>query len=313
VSTATEGAGRLPLPEPAPVSGRATASLGCDPADIAAVDAIVRAAGTSFTRGMRILPVDRRTAMHAIYAFCRQVDDIADDDDGTLADRIEGLEAWRARVRDLFAGRATDALTRVLLAAIRRYHLRQADFEAVIDGMRTDAEQHVVAPDLAALDLYCDQVASAVGRLSVRAFGDSSAEADIVAFHLGRALQLTNILRDLDEDAGRGRLYLPREWLDEASIPLEPEPALSHPALPSIAARMAAEANRHFAAAHAAMALCDRRAMRPARLMGATYAAILRRLVRRGWQGSEWRRPEARVRLPTWQKLALAARAMLTG
>ena len=286
---AAGGIGRLPLePAAAPAPGRATAALGCEPADIAAVDAIVRAAGTSFTRGMRILPVDRRTAMHAIYAFCRQVDDIADDDDGTLVDRLQGLEAWRVRIHELFAGHTTDALTRVLLAAIRRYHLRQADFEAVIDGMRTDAEQHVVAPPLAALDLYCDQVASAVGRLSVRAFGDGSAEADITAFHLGRALQLTNILRDLDEDAGRGRLYLPREWLDEAGIPSEPEVALSHPALPTVAARMAVEANRHFSSAHDAMALCDRRAMRPARLMGATYAAILRRLVRRGWQGVEW-------------------------
>ena len=302
------GLGRLPAAsEPA----RAAGALGCDVADIDSVDAIVRAAGTSFGRGMRILPLDRRTAMHAIYAFCRRVDDIADDDDGALVDRLQGLEAWRTRVGDLYAGRSEDALTRVLLAAIRRYDLRQADFEAVIDGMRMDSEQRIAAPLLADLDLYCDRVASAVGRLSVRAFGDSSPDADLVAFHLGRALQLTNILRDFDEDAARGRLYLPREWLEEAGMEFEPEAALSHPSFPLVAARMAAEAGRHFGAADEAMARCDRRAMRPARLMGATYAAILRRLVRRGWQGTDWRRPQARVRLPAWQKMALAARAMI--
>ena len=284
--------------------------LGCDPADIAAVDAIVRAAGTSFTRGMRILPVDRRTAMHAIYAFCRRVDDIADDEANKLNDRLADLDAWQTRIADLYAGRAEDALTRVLLAAVRRYQLRQPDFEAVIDGMRTDASTCIVAPTLAELDLYCDRVASAVGRLSVRAFGDGSFNADRVAHHLGRALQLTNILRDLDEDAARGRLYLPREWLDEAAMPPEPELALNHPALQSVAARMAGEAAGHFRAASSAMAKCDRPAMRPARLMGATYHAVLTRLIRRGWQG-EWRAPEARVILPNWQKLALAARALL--
>ena len=294
-----------------PASSRGGA-LGCPATDVQAVDRIVRDAGTSFTRGMRILPLDRRTAMHAIYAFCRRVDDIADDD-GALVDRLQGLDQWRTRIAHLYAGQAEDALTRVLLGAIRRYDLRQADFEAVIDGMRTDAAQRVVAPTLADLDLYCDRVASAVGRLSVRAFGDSSAEADRVAFHLGRALQLTNILRDFDEDATRGRLYLPREWLEDAAMPLEPEAALSHPSLPLVAARMAAEADRHFASAHDAMTRCNRRAMRPARLMGATYAAILRRLVRRGWQDATWRGPEARVRLPAWQKMALAARVMMTG
>ena len=285
-----------------------TAPLGCDPEDVAAVDAIVRAAGTSFTRGMRILPPDRRTAMHAIYAFCRQVDDIADDEGLSLVDRMQGLEAWRARIVSLYAGRAEDGLGRVLLAAIKRYDLRQADFEAVIEGMRSDSETRIVAPPLSELDLYCDRVASAVGRLSVRAFGDSSAEADRVAFHLGRALQLTNILRDLEEDAGRGRLYLPREWLDEEGLPAEPEGALAHAAFPRVAARVAAEARRHFEAADDAMTRCDARAMRPARLMGATYGALLRRLVRRGWRDGAWR--GAKVRLPKWEKVVIAMRAL---
>ena len=143
----------------------------------------------------------------------------------------------------------------------------------------------------------------------MRAFGDGSPGADRVAFHLGRALQITNILRDLEEDRARGRLYLPREWLEAAGVPADdPDAALASPALPHVAARMVREAHLHFAAARRAMEDCDRRAMRPARLMGATYAAILARLERRGFTDGAWRE---RVSLDRRGKLLLAARALL--
>ena len=274
--------------------------------DVAEVEAIVQRAGTSFYRGMRVLPHHRRIAMYAIYAFCRVVDDIADEP-APLEEKRAGLAQWRDAVGRLYADGdrdelAHDAITRVLWLAADRYDLRRDDFLAVIDGMEMDAETVIVAPDLATLMLYCDRVAGAVGRLSVRAFGDASAAADEVAEALGRALQLTNILRDLGEDAARGRLYLPREWLDEAGAPRSVA-ALQSPALPAVCDRMAAEAQRQFDRAHAAMARCDRHAMRPARLMGATYGALLRRLVRRGWD-----RPAERVSLPKWQKLWIALR-----
>ena len=277
--------------------------LGAARADLDAVEAIVRAAGTSFYRGMRVLPPDRRHAMYAIYAFCRIVDDIADDDARAFADRLPQLAAWRQRIAGLFHGESDGPVTRVLVAAVRRFALRQADFLDVIDGMQMDAETAIVAPDLASLDLYCDRVAAAVGRLSVRAFGDASPAADRVAHALGRALQLTNILRDLAEDADRGRLYLPREYLDEAGVPHEPRAALASAGLGAACARVASLAHGYFREAHQAMAACDQRAMKPARLMGATYAAILSRLERRGWS-----QPEQRVTLPAWQKLWLALR-----
>jgi presqualene diphosphate synthase len=169
--------------------------------------------------------------------------------------------------------------------------------------MQMDCETVIVAPDLATLDLYCDRVAAAVGRLSVRAFGDASPAADRVAYSLGRALQLTNILRDLQEDAERGRLYLPREWLDEAGVPHDPVAALNASGLSRVCARLAGLAHQHFRAAADAMRECDAKAMKPARLMGATYAAILSRLERRGWS-----EPHERVSLPTWQKLWLMLR-----
>lgn len=276
--------------------------LGAAQSDLDAVTAQVRAAGTSFYRGMRVLSPARRHAMYAIYAFCRIVDDIADSDD-EFSRKLPALQAWHARIDGLWRGAADGPVTRVLARAVAAFPLRPADFHAVIDGMEMDCASAIIAPDLAMLDLYCDRVAVAVGRLSVRAFGDASAAADQVAHGLGRALQLTNILRDLHEDAARGRLYLPREWLHEAGVPHDPAAALVHPALAQVAARVAARAHGYFADAGAAMRQCDRRAMRPARLMGATYAAILARVERRGWR--DLTRP---AKLPAWQKLWLALR-----
>lgn len=291
--------------------------LGCGVGDLARVEGIVLQAGTSFAAGMRVLPEERRFGMYAVYAFCRIVDDIADGDAAPSrpgaegeADRVAQLDAWRARVARLFAepeaGVAEDSLDRVLRATIRRFDLRQADFEAIIDGMAMDACGPVVAPDEATLDQYCDRVASAVGRLSVRVFGDTSEMADKVAFHLGRALQLTNILRDIEEDARLGRLYLPRELLTRYDVPLEPRKALTAPGLAGVATVLAVRADDHFRQAFAAMAQCDRRAMIPARMMGGSYAAILKALRQRGW--ADITRP---VRVGKFRKIASVARAFV--
>jgi squalene synthase HpnD len=277
--------------------------LGAAQADLHAVEAIVRAAGTSFYHGMRMLPPDRRHAMYAIYAFCRMVDDIADED-GSPEEKRHGLAVWRDNIAGIYQGRAEGGpVARVLAAAVPRFQLRAEDFIAVIDGMQTDAETTVLAPDMAALDLYCDRVASAVGRLSVRAFGDTSPAADRVAYALGRALQLTNILRDIQEDADRGRIYLPREYLRDADVPLLPAAMLTAPGLPAVCRRLATRAHGYFQEAREAMDLCDPAAMKPARLMAATYDSILSELEKRGWA-----RLQQKVSLPKWKKLWLALR-----
>lgn len=281
---------------------KAAPPLGAAPEDLEAVEAMVRAAGTSFYHGMRVLPPDRRAAMYAVYAFCRIVDDIADEET-PFDDKLPRLAAWRTRIADLYLGNTDGPVTRVLLSATKSYGLRREDFIAIIDGMQTDAAAPVVAPSLAELDLYCDRVASAVGRLSVRCFGDASAAADRVAYALGRALQLTNVLRDLQEDAERNRLYLPREWLEAAAVPLLPHAALAAPDLGLVCERVATLAQRHFTDAWTAMREADRRAMRPARLMAGTYVALLERLRHRGWTD-----PAQRVSVPGWQKLWIALR-----
>jgi len=269
----------------------------------AGIKAQVTAARTSFYWAMRFLPKPRREAMFAIYAFCRAVDDIADSADPPEA-KLRALDEWRREVDAFYAGRAGLPLTRALAEAAKTYALRREDFLAVIAGMEMDAREDIRAPSLAELDLYCDRVAAAVGRLSARIFGAPGELADRVANALGRALQLTNILRDLAEDAARGRLYLPRELLDRYGIAArEPGLALAHPALGRVCAEIAAMAHARFAEAQQAMAACPPGTMRPAAVMGAVYADILARLEKRGW-----RRYAERVGVPAPRKLWYALR-----
>jgi phytoene synthase len=263
----------------------------------------VQAAGSSFYWAMRLLPTARRDAMFAVYAFCREVDDIADSNASPVVKKA-GLTVWRAEVADIFAGTPKTPLGKVLAEVVPTYQLRQSDFVAVIDGMEMDAARDIRAPSLADLDLYCDRVASAVGRLSVRIFGVDSEPADRVAHHLGRALQLTNILRDLVEDGERGRLYLPRELLAANGISSdEPLTVLRAPALPRVCAALAAIAENHFVEAAKAMRQCPRRAMRPAAVMRAVYHELLVRLRAEGWRDLA-----APVKVPSLKKLLLALR-----
>jgi phytoene synthase len=240
------------------------------------------ATGSSFYLAMRVLPTDRRKAMYALYDFCRAVDDIADGG-GPSDPRLAALERWRADINGLFVAHPPAKLGD-LADAVHRFGLRQPDFEAVIDGMAMDAAGDIRAPDWATLDLYCDRVASAVGRSSVRIFGMRTEPGEALAYHLGRALQLTNILRDIDEDAAIGRLYLPREALNAAGI-LSDQPldVAADPRLPAACAEVVTRARAHFEQSRQVMAQEPRRAVRAPRLMAAVYRSILDRMAARGF------------------------------
>jgi phytoene synthase len=241
-----------------------------------------RASGSSFYIAMRILPQAQRDAMFAIYSFCRQVDDIADAH-GPRDRRLSELAVWRADIEALYNGAVT-ARTRDLARPVQDYALEKADFLAVIDGMEMDVTADVRAPTWSELDLYCDRVASAVGRLSVKIFGLESESGRGLAHHLGRALQLTNILRDLDEDAAAGRLYLPQEALAEAGIDTaDPFLALASPSLGRVCAQLVKAARSHFDSANEIMSSAPRRAVRAPRIMGAVYRLILEHTATRGF------------------------------
>lgn len=251
-----------------------------------------RASGSSFYAAMRIMPRQQREAMFEIYSFCRAVDDIADQA-GDSNERLGQLQRWREDIDALYSGTAPPQL-RGLAQAVRRFGLKREDFIAVIEGMEMDVRSTIRAPDLATLDLYCDRVASAVGRLSVRVFGMEQDAGLALAHHLGRALQLTNILRDLDEDAGVGRLYLPREALREAGIDsTDPAAVLAHPALGTACAVVTARVLEHFAQAEKVMARSPRRTVRAPKIMGEVYRLLLDKMVARGWAP-----PRERGRIP---------------
>lgn len=240
------------------------------------------ASGSSFYAAMRILPAEQRDAMFQIYSFCRQVDDIADSD-GPRETRLAEIDQWRRDIDALYAGNPP-ARVKDYVGPVKQFGLKREDFIAIIDGMEMDIPADIRAPDEKTLDLYCDRVASAVGRLSVRVFGLPENDGILLAHHLGRALQLTNILRDIDEDAGIGRLYLPREALDAAGI-TSSDPAIvaADPNVPKACVPLIAQAREHFVKSDEIMARNPRRAVRAPRIMSKYYHTILDRLVVRGF------------------------------
>jgi len=260
------------------------------------------ASGSSFYAAMRILPAEQREAMFHIYSFCRQVDDIADSD-GPRPERLQALQQWREDIDALYAGHPPARLTDYA-ASVKKFALQREDFLAIIDGMEMDVPQEIRAPDMATLDLYCDRVASAVGRLSVRVFGLPAEDGILLAHHLGRALQLTNILRDIDEDAGLGRLYLPSEELRKAGITsTDPDEVARHPNLPEVCAPLVDRARGHFTKADEIMARHPRRLVRAPRIMSKYYRAILQLLIARGFAA-----PRAPVRVGKIARLAIVLR-----
>src|SRR6476620_10294768 len=263
------------------------------------------ASGSSFYTAMRILPREQREAMFQIYSFCRQVDVIADSD-GPRPERLAALQQWRDDIDALYRDRPPPRL-QDYVPSVRRFDLQREDFLAIVDGMEMDVPQDIRAPDLATLDLYCDRVASAVGRLSVRVFGLARDDGILLAHHLGRALQLTNILRDVDEDAAIGRLYLPREALLSAGITgFDPLKVIADRALPKVCAPLAERARMHFAKADEIMGRNSRRVVRAPRIMSKYYRASLELLVGRGFAP-----PRTPVRLNKMARIAIVLRYAL--
>jgi squalene synthase HpnD len=274
--------------------------------DPAALQAQV--SGSSFYAAMRVMPRAERGAMFAIYSFCRMVDDIADDGTRPRALRATELDRWRADLGALYADRPAGRAG-FLKDAVHDFGLRQADFLTVIDGMEMDVAADIRAPDLETLNLYCDRVAVAVGRLSIRIFGMEEGPGLQLAHRLGRALQLTNILRDIDEDAAIGRLYLPSELLAKAGIVTsDPIAAIDDPRVDSACRDLAALALDHFAAADRVLRARPRGRLLAPRLMSAVYRTILQQMLLEGWVA-----PRRRVRIGKARLLWIVARCSVFG
>ena len=267
-----------------------------------ATRAAVRAGGSSFYLAMRILGREQRDAIFEVYSYCRAVDDIADGD-APRPLRLSQLDSWRRDIDALYTGETPPDLDG-LKHAITRFGLLRSDFLDVIAGMEMDVRRDIRAPELAELDVYCDRVACAVGRLSVRIFGMTETDGLVLAHHLGRALQLTNILRDLDEDTAIGRLYLPREALASAAIEsTDPKSVVTHPRLGQACTYVAQLARADFLQADAIMASSPHRVVRAPRIMAGVYREMFDEMVERGWS-----EPRRRVHVPKSHLIWIALR-----
>ena len=244
--------------------------------------------------------------MYAIYAFCREVDDIADGQDRPEV-KMGFLEKWRTEVKQLYAGNPNHLISQALAGPVKDYGLAKEDFIAVIDGMEMDAVDELRIKDMAELELYCDRVAGAVGRLSNQVFGLTGDKNSKLAKSLGDALQLTNILRDIEEDAERNHLYLPADLLTKHGISDSSIDAIAtNPALVGLCLELAEIAKKRYHQADEIINSCDKPTIRPAIIMKNIYHRLFECLELRGWE-----RLDIPVKLSKFDKLQLAAKAWL--
>ena len=249
---------------------------GAEPQDV--VDQITAAAKSSFSLGMKLLSAPRRRAMRAVYAFCRVVDDIADGELPT-AEKKALLAEWRAEIDKLYHGHPVSAIGQALIAPVADHDLPRAEFLKMIEGMEMDADGPIVAPSMAELRRYNRCVAGSVGMLSMRIFGAWRDEiSERLTLTLAHALQTTNILRDVEEDAAIGRIYLPAEVLASTGVAADPGTIATDPNLPRACELLGHEAKAAFAVVRAAVPRHNRRAVAPALAMYGVYHAYLQRI-----------------------------------
>jgi 15-cis-phytoene synthase len=263
----------------------------------------VARSGSSFYYSFRLLPAPRRAAISALYAFCREVDDVVDETSDPDVARVK-LAWWRTEVGAIYTGSPQHPVALALKDAVAHYALQQADLQTVIDGMQMDLEK-VRYVDFAELETYCDRVAGVVGLLSAEIFGYEDPRTRDYARTLGVAFQLTNIIRDVGEDARRGRIYVPQDDLVRFGVP--PSDLLRGQESPAFVALMRFEAERArtwYDDALATLPQRDRHAQRAGLAMAAIYRTLLDEIARDGYQVLD-----RRIALTPLRKLWIATRA----
>jgi phytoene synthase len=239
------------------------------------------ASGSSFYYSFRFLPQDKRRAITALYAFCREVDDVVDECSDENAARTT-LNWWRTEVAAIYQGVPQHPVARALLPLVKKFNLQQAHLQEIIDGMEMDLTRHSYA-SFAELQPYCYRVASVVGLLAAEIFGYTDRDTLKYAHDLGLAFQLTNIIRDVGEDARRGRIYLPLDELAQFGVSTDDIfAARETDGFLKLMQFQVERARRYYAQALAALPAADRHAQRTGLIMAAIYSAILDEVVAGG-------------------------------
>ena len=262
------------------------------------VKKIVKKSGSSFYWGMKILPKKQARAMFAVYAFCRIVDDIADEIKNKIK-REKLLKEWELSVKNLFHKQTTkNSVERELLFSIKEFNLEKKDFLSIIQGMRMDSNSNIVFPSQKILNLYCDRVAVAVGYLSIKIFGLSKS-AKNYAFFLGRAFQLTNIVRDFREDIDRGRCYISIKYLQKYQIKKDLKKIKNNPYLQNIFQDILTDANIYFQKSLVESKSLDKKKIIASEIMKLFYKKIHRKMFRKHININN------RIKLSTWDKVSI--------
>ena len=275
-------------------------------ADFARCARITRESSSNFYYAFKLLPAQRRGALYATYAFCRFVDDIADDEQ--VREPAALLGRWREELERVYGGVPTRAVSRALADSVRRFSIPRHYFDEIIDGVEMDLTRKRYQT-FAQLRLYCYRVASAVGLICIEIFGYRNPRARIYAENLGLAFQLTNIIRDVREDAERGRIYLPLE--DLARFGVKEEELLSAQHSERFERLMEFEVQRaqeFYHQAELALPAEDRASLLTAEAMRLIYSALLRRIVK-----SRYRVMDGKLRLSAPHKIFLVGRAWASG
>ena len=243
--------------------------------------ALTQKSASNLALAFILLPREKRDAMSALYAFCRAVDDVADEDSIPTEKRREQLAAWREDIRRACGnGKPEFILNQEFQPVIRQFKLPFALFDEVIQGCEMDLDT-LRYENYEQLELYCHRVASVVGLLSIEIFGYKNPACHDYAVYLGQALQLTNILRDVKNDAARGRIYLPQTELKKFNVPEAEILASTYSDNYFRLASSVAERARHFySLAQKTLPPEDRQAMVAAELMGSVYWRLLQKLER---------------------------------
>ena len=259
-----------------------------------------RSSGSSFYYSFLFLPKQQRHAITALYAFCREVDDVVDECRETQIARSK-LDWWRGEIARLFHDTPQHLVTRALQPLLKHYNLAEEYFIEIIDGMQMDLDQTSYA-DFPQLSLYCYRVASVVGLLAAEIFGYQDRLTQKYAIDLGLAFQLTNILRDVGEDAERGRFYIPDDEMAQFGVTREDiTQGRMHDGMHQLLAMQAERAESYYERAFARLPEADRYAQRSGVIMAAIYHRVLQRIIELDYPVLQ-----QRVSLSSWRKLWLA-------
>ena len=252
--------------------------------DESVVKGIVVSSGTSFFWGMKILSYEQRRAMFALYAFCRKIDDIADNQQISRNEKLREISLWEKKINCIFTdNEINDPVSREISLAIKKFNLKKSDLSSLIQGMKMDIEKNIQFPTREELELYCDRVAVAVGYLSIKIFGVNSIVGRKYAHYLGRAFQFTNIVRDFHEDLRILRCYIPKDILKQNKIPQKMTNLLYSPNLSKVLQDLLEEAEQYFLKAEEISFKLDKDKIRASQIMKLFYKTIHNKMYKRNF------------------------------